>query len=67
MYHCGHELISNFVAPQPNFALNLKLEHVMLSSLDKVDYSRHRCVTGERFVNIDHRIGSYYRFLWLLT
>lgn len=66
-YHCGHELISNFAAPQPNSTLNSKLEHVMLSSLGKVDYSRHTCVTGGRFVNIDHRLPSYYRFLSLLT
>jgi len=66
-YQCGQELLSNFVAPQPNSALNLKLEHVILPSLDKVDYSRHTCVTGGRFVNIDHRLASYYRFLSLLT
>ena len=67
LYHYVHGLISNVVAPQLISVLNLKLEHVMLSSLDKVDYSRHTCVTGGGFVNIDHRLASYYRFLSLLT
>jgi hypothetical protein len=57
---------SNFVAPQPNSALNFKSERVMLSSLDKVDYSRHTCVAGGSFVNKDHRLASY-RLLSLFT